>query len=55
MAEISSNFKALRKYNKDIREIGQNARETIPVSWEKLMPMVLAEYRAVIDRYEKKR
>ena len=39
----------------DIRTIGQNARETIPVSWEKLTPMVLDEYQAVINRYGKTR
>ena len=39
----------------DVRQIGQNARETIPISWEKLMPMVLAEYQAVIDKYGKTR
>ncbi|MBR2660882.1 MAG: glycosyltransferase [Clostridia bacterium] len=39
----------------DIRQIGRNARETIPLSWERLMPMVLEEYQAVIDRYGKKR
>ena len=39
----------------DVRQIGRNARETIPVSWEKLMPMVLGEYQAVIDRYGKTR
>ena len=39
----------------DVRQIGRNARETIPVSWEKLMPMVLAEYQAVIDKYGKTR
>ena len=35
----------------DLRQIGNNARETIPVSWEKLIPMVLERYRTVIDRY----
>ena len=39
----------------DIRQIGRNAQETIPLSWEKLMPMVLGEYQAVIDRYGKTR
>ena len=39
----------------NVRQIGQNARETIPVSWEKLMPMVLSEYQAVIDKYGKTR
>lgn len=35
----------------DPRKIGEAARETIPLSWEKLMPMVLEEYQAVMDRY----
>ena len=39
----------------NLRQIGQNAQETIPVSWENLMPMVLSEYRAVIDRYKGKK
>ena len=39
----------------DIRRIGLNAQETIPVSWERLTPMVLEEYRAVIDQYKKTR
>ena len=39
----------------DLRKIGQNARETIPVAWEKLIPMVLERYLTVIDRYERTR
>ena len=39
----------------NLRQTGQKARETIPVSWEKLMPMVLEEYRAVIDRYKREK
>ena len=39
----------------DLRRIGKKAQETIPVSWEKLMPMVLERYRAVISRYRKAR
>ena len=39
----------------DVRKIGQNARETIPLSWEKLIPMVLGRYQTVIDRYERTR
>ena len=31
--------------------IGRNAQETIPLSWERLIPMVQDEYRAVIGRY----
>ena len=37
----------------DIRRIGQAARETIPLSWERLIPMVQEEYRAVIGRYRR--
>ena len=37
----------------NIREIGQNARETIPVAWDKLAQMVQEEYQAVINRYRK--
>ena len=32
----------------DVRKIGQAARETIPISWERLIPQVLAEYRRII-------
>ena len=39
----------------DVKKIGQNARETIPLSWEKLIPMVLDRYQTVIDRYERTR
>ena len=35
----------------NLREIGRNAQATIPLSWEKLIPKVLEEYRAVIGRY----
>jgi glycosyltransferase involved in cell wall biosynthesis len=35
----------------DLTSIGKTAQETIPLSWENLMPMVLGEYQAVIDRY----
>ena len=39
----------------DPRAVGRHARETIPLSWEKLVPMVLDEYQSVIDRYRKAR
>ena len=39
----------------DVVKIGQNARETIPLSWEKLIPMVLERYQTVIGRYERTR
>ena len=35
----------------NLPEIGRKARETIPVSWEDLMPKVQTRYQAVIDRY----
>ncbi len=34
----------------DVKQIGRAARDTIPLSWEKLIPMVLEEYRKVIDQ-----
>ena len=34
----------------DVRQVGRNAQETIPLSWEKLIPRVLDRYREVIDR-----
>ena len=37
----------------EMKKIGQNARELIPLSWEKLIPMVLDRYQTVIDRYER--
>ena len=37
----------------DIRRIGRNARESIPLAWEKLMPMVLDQYRQIIRNYRK--
>ena len=39
----------------NIREVGRNARETIPLSWEKLIPMVLERYQTVIERYGRTR
>ncbi len=33
-----------------IREVGQKARETIPLPWERLIPMVTERYRTVIAR-----
>ena len=39
----------------DVAQIGKNARVTIPLAWEKLMPMVLDRYRTVIDQYGKTR
>ena len=38
----------------DISQVGRNAQETIPVSWDRLMPMVLERYRTVIDRCGRK-
>lgn len=35
----------------DVRAIGQCARETIPLSWERLTPMVLDRYRIVIEQF----
>jgi len=35
------------------RKVGNNARETIPLSWEKLIPMVLDRYRTILDAYRK--
>ena len=39
----------------DVKKIGQKARELIPLSWEKLIPMVLERYQTVIGRYERTR
>ena len=39
----------------DIRRIGENARESIPLSWEKLIPMVLERYQTVINQYRRTR
>ena len=35
----------------DLKKIGQCARETIPLSWEKLVPMVMERYQTVIDQF----
>ena len=37
----------------DLREIGQKARETIPLSWEKVALLAQEEYRAVIGRMKR--
>ncbi len=37
----------------NVREVGKRAQETIPLSWEKLITMVLEEYRAVKERYRR--
>ena len=39
----------------DVKQIGRAARDTIPLSWEKLIPMVIEEYRKVIDQYGRAR
>ena len=39
----------------DAKQIGLNAQETIPLSWEKLIPMVLDRYQKVIERYGRTR
>ena len=39
----------------NIREIGRNARETIPVPWERVARMVQERYQTVIDRYGRTR
>ena len=36
----------------DIQKIGQCARETIPLSWEKLVPMVMERYQTVINEFK---
>lgn len=36
----------------NIREVGQNARETIPMAWEKVVEMVEERYRRVIEKYK---
>ena len=38
----------------DVKQIGKCARETIPLAWEKLIPMVTDEYCSIIDRYKRK-
>ena len=38
-----------------LRETGENARQTIPVSWDSLIPTVLERYQYVIDQYRKTR
>ena len=35
----------------DLKKIGQCAREMIPLSWEKLVPMVMERYQTVIDEF----
>lgn len=35
----------------DLRRIGQNAQESIPVSWERVTGMVQERYKTVIERY----
>ena len=39
----------------DLLRIGQNARQTIPLSWEKLIQRVQDRYRTVIDQYKSER
>jgi len=37
-----------------VRAIGRNARETIPLAWEKLAEKVQDRYRTVIGEYQMK-
>ena len=39
----------------DVHAVGLNARAEIPLSWEKLVPMVQDRYQTVIDRYGRTR
>ena len=39
----------------DPKQVGRKAQETIPIPWEKLIPMVQERYRTVIERYGKTR
>jgi hypothetical protein len=34
----------------DLRKTGEEARRTIPLSWENLIPMVQERYQTVIER-----
>ena len=38
----------------DPAKTGENARKTIPLSWEKLIPMVQERYRKILDHYERR-
>ena len=38
---------------KKTREIGLNAKETIPVSWDKIIDKVLERYQYLIDEHKK--
>ena len=38
--------------DENVPQIGQNARATIPIPWEKLIPRVLEQYRRVMDQYK---
>ena len=35
----------------NLRQVGENARDSIPLSWEKLIPRVLDRYRMVMDQF----
>ena len=39
----------------DLRQVGETARQTIPLSWEKLIPRVLERYQVIIDQYGRTR
>ena len=39
----------------DLPRVGRSARETIPLSWEALIPRVLARYRVVAERVRQER
>lgn len=38
--------------HEDVSQIGRNARATIPIPWEELIPRVLEQYRRVMDQYK---
>ena len=51
-ASVSMRDEIIRIFTEeDIANIGLNAQKTIPVSWERLMPIVLERYLTVIHRY----
>lgn len=38
--------------NKDLKQIGQKAKETIPQSWDEIIDLVLSRYQYLIDKHK---
>ena len=51
LLRLRDGFVGEKSAEADLKQVGINARDTIPLSWERLIPMVMERYRTIISRY----